>query len=227
MIARIIKAVLFRVRRFFAKDHDRYLKKVKGVIHVGANTGQEIELYEKYKLPVIWIEPIPEVFQVLKKNIAGHLKQYAWEALVTDMNNKVYEFHVASNFGASSSILELDLHKDIWPDINYEKTIKLKSITLDTLIEINKLDMSKYDTLIMDTQGSELLVLKGVESNLKYFTFVKTEVSDFESYKGCCQLKDIEAFLFQRGFEEYSRNKFIDHPQGGSYFDVIYKRKAS
>lgn len=38
-----------------------------GVVHVGANLGQERELYEHYGLNVLWVEPIPEVFEQLKK----------------------------------------------------------------------------------------------------------------------------------------------------------------
>ena len=46
-------------RRFFPTDAvlkiDVFLKSVSGVIHVGANTGQERDLYAKYHLDVVWI----------------------------------------------------------------------------------------------------------------------------------------------------------------------------
>ena len=60
--------------------------------------------------------------------------------------------------------------------------------------------------LIMDTQGSELLVLKGAIPVFQNFTYIKTEVPDFESYKGCCQLKDLQTFLKQYDFTELSRH---------------------
>ena len=78
--------------------------------------------------------------------------------------------------------------------------------------------------LVMDTQGSELLVLKGAIPILQNFTYIKTEVPDFESYKGCCQLKDLQSFLTQHGFKEFSRHKFATHPNGGNYYDIIYKK---
>ncbi len=224
MISRIIKAISFRVRFFFRKDYDKFLKKVKGVIHVGANTGQEIPMYAKYGLQVVWIEPIPEVFETLKTNLNGVKKQQAIKGLVTDKENEEYEFHIASNYGASSSILDMSLHQDIWPDIKFDKTIKLRSNTLTTLLNNNQVDLSQYDTLIMDTQGSELLVLKGAIPILQHFTYIKTEVSDFESYKGCCQLKDIDSFLSQNGFTTFSSHKFAQHPNGGAYYDVVYKK---
>lgn len=224
--SKIFNHILFRTRTFLRKDHDKFLKNVIGVIHVGANTGQEAALYDNYGLPVVWIEPIPEVFETLKKNVAGFPKQLAIRGLVTDTEDKEYEFNVASNYGASSSILELNLHQDIWPEIQYEKKIKIQSKTLVSLLKDNHIDISKYDTLIMDTQGSELLVLKGAVPVLKNFKYIKTEVPDFESYKGCCQLKDIESFLFNLGYKEYSRHKFIEHPDEGSYYDVVYKRRS-
>lgn len=223
---RIIRSVIFRTKALLKKDPDKFLKKVSGVVHVGANTGQEIKSYARYGLNVVWIEPIPEVFKTLQQNLAGIKRQVAIQGLVTDVDNKEYEFHVANNYGASSSILELNLHEDIWPEIRYEKTIKINSMTLPSLLQANNIDLAKYDTLIMDTQGSELLVLEGAISILEHFTYIKTEVSDFESYKGCCQLKDIDAFLSKHGYSEYSRHKFVEHPEGGGYYDVIYKRNS-
>lgn len=223
----LAKAIVRRVPSLFKKNPDRFLKKITGVIHVGANTGQEIPLYAQYGLSVVWIEPIPEVFEALKSNLIGIPKQIALKGLVTDLDNAEYHFHLANNNGASSSILELNLHQDIWPEIFYEKTIKLYSKTLSSLLKDNNINNSEYDMLVMDTQGSELLILSGAVSILQNFTYIKTEVPDFESYKGCCQLKDLQSFLSQHGYRELSRHKFATHPHGGSYYDIIYKKKSN
>ena len=225
-VVKIINYILFRIRTALRKNPDRFLKNVAGVIHVGANTGQEIQSYAKYGFPVIWIEPIPEVFETLEANLKGIPNQFAIKGLVTDKDNEDYQFNVASNYGAASSILEMNLVQDIWPEIKYEKKINLRSKTLASLLKDNNINMAEYDTLIMDTQGSELLVLKGSVPVLNHFTYIKTEVADFESYTGCCQLKDIESFLTEYGFKEFSRHKFIEHPNGGSYYDIIYKKMA-
>jgi FkbM family methyltransferase len=78
---------------------------VSGVVHVGANLGQEREVYAALGLDVVWIEPIPEIFAQLKENVQGFPNQLAIEALVTDIDDKEYVFHIANNDGASSSIL--------------------------------------------------------------------------------------------------------------------------
>jgi FkbM family methyltransferase len=218
------KALFRRIKLFFTKDPDRFLKKITGVVHVGANTGQEIRLYAQYGLSVVWIEPIPDVFEKLQSNLKGIPGQVALQGLVTDRDDAEYQFHLASNNGASSSILDLNLHQDIWPDVSYERTIKLHSKTLSSLLKDHNVALSDYDMLIMDTQGSELLVLKGAVPILHHFRYIKTEVPDFEAYKDCCQLKDLQLFLGQYGYGEVSRKKFATHPNGGSYYDIVYQR---
>ena len=225
MIAKI-RAILRRTRSILKRDPDRFFRKVSGVIHVGANTGQERGVYKKYGLRVIWVEPIPEVFETLKANLIGFPQQRALQYLVSDQDDTEYRFHIANNNGASSSILDLKLHKDIWPHVAYERTIMLRSKTLASLIEGERIEPREYDALIMDTQGSELLVLKGAVPILQNFTYIKTEVPDFESYAGCCQLADIASFLTRYGYREYSCHKFAERAEGGSCYDVVYKRKA-
>jgi len=122
---------------------NRFLRKSVGVIHVGANTGQERELYEQYGVHVIWIEPIPEVFETLKTNLQTYPRQTAFQYLVTDQDGVEYEFHVSNNAGAASSILELRLH-NIWPEVSFEKTISLRSTTLESFLTRERVTLGDY-----------------------------------------------------------------------------------
>ena len=224
MVVDKIKKLLRLLGRALKKNPDRFLKEVSGVVHVGANFGQERKLYRNYGLNVVWIEPIPEVFTQLESNIRGFKNQQAFQALVTDIDDKEYEFHIANNDGASSSILEFKQHKDVWPGVHYTTTVLLKSITLATLFKKEQIDASNYQALIMDTQGSELLVLRGSLPILDNFKFIKTEVPDFEAYEGCCQLSEINDFMSEHGYKEISRNRFASRAEGGSYFDIVYEK---
>jgi len=225
MLLTKIKNILRPIKHFIIKPQDHFLSKVNGVVHIGANHGQERLFYDKHGLEVLWIEAIPEVYEQLINNIAHLPKQKAIQALLTDVNGKEYDFHIANNQGASSSIYDFKKHQDIWPDVNYTSTISLTSHTFSTVVETEQLDMHKYQALIMDTQGSELLVLKGALEELKYFDYIKTEVPDFESYQDCCMLKDIEQFMHQNGYKEINRHKFASNEEGGSYFDIVYKKQ--
>jgi FkbM family methyltransferase len=201
-----------------------YLRKVRGIIHVGANEGQERDLYAAFGLNVIWIEPIREVFQVLRDNISELQTQRALNYLVTDEDGKEYEFHIANNGGSSSSILDLSQHKEMWPGITYTSTVTLKGITLTRIFEVEHLDIGQFDALVLDTQGSEYNILMGATELLANFEFIKVEVPDFDSYKGCCQIGQLSEFMLSQGFREHIRVPFMHVPEVGTYFDVIYKR---
>jgi FkbM family methyltransferase len=218
--------ILHRIKALFVRNPNRFLKTVSGVIHVGANTGQERDTYRQLGLHVVWIEPIPEVFHTLKTNLAGYSGQIAFQYLVSDRDNSEYTFHIANNDGASSSILDFNMHKDIWPDVAYEREITLQGITLPSLIRKEQIKAIDYQALVLDTQGSELLVLQGADAILRNFEFIKIEVADFESYKDCCQVRDIENFLKPRGFREFYRHKFAERIAGGNYYDIVYKKAA-
>ena len=207
---------------FLSKN--QFLSQISGVIHVGASVGQERYLYDFFGLEVLWIEPIPDVYSKLNNNIKSFPKQIAINELITDVDNQIFNFNIATNSGASSSLYEINLHSKIWPEVKMNKKMRIKSKTLETIFKENGIDISKYQALIMDTQGSELLVLKGCKSLLKNFEFIKTEVADFDSYANCCQLKDIEQFMSENNYFLYSKSLFAYQKEVGSYYDLTYKK---
>src|SRR5690348_9396538 len=113
----------------------RFLRHVRGVIHVGANTGQEAQLYESFGLDIVWIEPIPQVFEILQQHISQFPRQTALRYLVTDEDDKDYDLHISNNGGASSSILDFSEHSKMWPNVTYTHAITVKSIKLKTLVQ--------------------------------------------------------------------------------------------
>jgi FkbM family methyltransferase len=215
LISSLPKRILRRARRSLGLDLDRFLWSARGVIHVGASVGQERAQYAGLGLEVLWVEPIPEVFATLRANIAALPRQNALQALVADIDGRDYEFHIANNAGQSSSILELKDHRDVWPEVSFTKSITIRGTTLPTLLAREGIDVSRYDALIMDTQGSERMVLKGAAAVLPHFNYIKTEAADFEIYEGCAQLKDLTAFLATYGFAERARSRFASRAAGG------------
>jgi putative component of toxin-antitoxin plasmid stabilization module len=97
--------IALRIKNISASRLNDFLKHITGVIHVGANIGQECQTYAQNNLDVLWIEPIPDIFERLTKNIACYPKQKAVNALVTDKDGEEYAFNISSNYGNSSSIL--------------------------------------------------------------------------------------------------------------------------
>ena len=225
----LIKRYLARLGlRATKKVHelDRFFGDVRGVIHVGANTGQERDLYDSFGLDVIWIEPIPEVFAELEKNTADFPKQRAFRRIFTDRSGQEIELKIANNNGAASSILDIGDLTDIWPEIEYTDVLRMTSQTLGDFLEAEAVDVTVYDALVMDTQGSELLVLKGAGDRIAEFRYIKTEAADFDAYRGCCQVEDLAAYLARFGFAELRRHAFADNGQGGRYYDVLFAREG-
>lgn len=206
-----------------------FIKDSKGVIHVGANTGQARDIYAAHNLPVVWIEPIREVFQELAANIGPYPNQRAINALITDKDGAEYAFHVSSNGGQSSSIFDFGEHAKIWPEIEYTRSIVMRGHTLKTVLQRFSVNIADYDTLILDVQGAELLVLKGAGDLLDKFKFVRTEACDFELYKGGCQLKDVHEYLTARGFEHVTtwHYKRSPQPEVEHIFEALYQKKAA
>ena len=202
---------------------DQYLKNISGVIHLGANRGQERKLYEKHNLDVIWVEPIEKYFLALKKNIKDFHQQKAYQFLITDKDDEYIDFHISNDDGGSSSIYNLKYLPKLWNNVKYKEVIKMKTITVDSLLQ--RLNVKKkYDALVMDIQGAELLALKGSINLLKNITYIKTEVADFQAYENGCQLEEIEQFLSEFGFKEVRRFKFRSRENVGSYFDILYQK---
>jgi FkbM family methyltransferase len=203
---------------------DSFLKKVPGVIHVGANMGQERDHYASLGLNVIWVEPIPSVFEVLSSNISGLANQRACNYLLAAEHGKEYTFHISNNGGESSSIFDLAKHKEIWPDVQFTDEIRIVATTLTHLIEAEGIDLRKFGALVLDTQGSELLVLKGAIPVLDRFQFVKAEVADFEAYAECCRFDELTEFMKTQGFSIFRKSPFAARGGVGTYYDVLYRR---
>ena len=207
-------------------NQNNFLHSVSSVIHVGANEGQERDLYDGYGLKVLWIEPAPETFKKLQSNIAHYKRQQCIQALITDDDNQHYDFHVSNNDGQSSSILDLKEHKELWPDIGYVNSIRLRGRTLASLLKEQNIKPGQFEALVMDTQGSELLVLKGAESILNNFRFICTEVANFESYAGCCTVDEIDSFLRSRNFRRHACRRDARIKDGGAYYTITYQNCA-
>jgi FkbM family methyltransferase len=205
-------------------DQSNYLRTISGVIHVGANSGQERFIYSKYQLNVIWIEPLKEIFDKLIENTKGFSNQIGLNYLITDRDGEVYDFYISDNEGASSSIFKPLKHNEIWPDVHFPEVTTFHSTTLPTMLTIENIAISDYQALVIDTQGSELLVLKGLGKMIQEFKYIVTEAADFEAYEHCCKLQELSEYLALHGFGEIKRDNMTARQAGGNYYEVIYAK---
>lgn len=186
---------------------------IKGVLHVGAHKCEELSAYLHHVSidNILWIEAFSAL---IEENLKNNPKLNIIEAVISDEDGKEVEFKITNNT-LSSSILDMDYHKEIHPHVMVTKVLKLKTKTLKTLLFERNLE-SKYDLLTLDLQGAELLALLGLGSLLNNFNVIYTEVNEKELYKGCCKLKDLDAYLNKFGFER----KYINTLNG--YGNALY-----
>ena len=101
----------------------------------------------------------------------------------------------ASNGGNSSSLLNpTSKLVKTYPNITYDSKLEVEQYPLDYF----QLDAN---TLVIDTQGYELNVLKGAENTLKNIYYILTEVYDEELYSGCALFGEVDSFLKEHGFK--------------------------
>jgi FkbM family methyltransferase len=204
---------------------ETYLANAKGVIHVGANTGQERDDYARYRLPVVWVEPIKECFEYLVKHVSAYPEQVCLQALVTHTDGDDCTLYVSDNNGQSSSILHPQAHLTTYPEVNFIGVRHHKSVTLDTLVAREGIDPAPFDTLVLDVQGSELLVLAGAKSLLPRLRYVRAEVWNYQAYKGCAQRSEVSSFLGRYGLVETSvAHNSGNHPPGCMCWEILYSR---
>jgi len=181
----------------------KYQIRPPGVLHLGANSGQEAEAYYRRGIrQVIWVEALPEVYIKLRKHIAGYFGQVALLACVSDKNGDLVSFNIASNEAQSSSMLEFGTHSQEHPTVKFVDRTNLITTRVDTLLSWSGLDEKIVAGwfLNVDLQGAELLALKGMGRLIDRFDHVYIEVNEKELYKGCPLVGEIDAFLAGRGF---------------------------
>ncbi|MDP2677321.1 MAG: FkbM family methyltransferase [Rhodoferax sp.] len=177
------------------------IKRPEIIIHIGANTGQEVEKYEALNLTGYLVEAIPTVFNTLKEKCSTSSRQYAINACLSDIAGKEISFNVASNGGQSSSIFALGRHAIEYPSIKYTNTIKLTTETVDNLVDSGKIPKS-INFMVIDVQGAEILVLKGADKILssKDLIGLVVEVSVAPLYEGGANFIQVCELLAKFGF---------------------------
>lgn len=183
----------------FRQLFPRYYIKPKGVLHVGANVGEEAPVYDELGIKnVVWIEANPYIAEKLTNNVKpyGH-KVFNFAA--SDDNGNVI-LHESNNGSQSSSILELGTHKIAHPEVHYVRDIPVLMARLDSAFGLGSVFVEDLDFLNMDIQGAELKALRGMGNLLHQFKWAYLEVNKEELYKGCALVEDIDMYMLGFGF---------------------------
>ena len=169
------------------------------VLDVGANYGQYYEfLRDKVGFTgvVHSFEPIPELGAKLAARSASDPKWHVNQCALGIKSGKA-QFHISDKPGWSS-LRELRRGQSRpTDDLQITRSVEVEVRSLDDVV--GKLKVNNL-YLKLDTQGSDLDVLRGGEATLKIVNGLQTELGCIPCYDGAASPAEVLAFLAERGF---------------------------
>jgi FkbM family methyltransferase len=174
------------------------------LIHVGANSGQEFELYKHAGVDkAVYVEPSKEAFLLLQQRLSKARPRnvhVAVQAICMSESGKQVQLNISNRAGVASSTLGLGRVRQLHPRIEYVGVEEMHTTTVDAIVD-DAFSGIPPELMVVDTQGTELEVLKGAERSLGGGTrFVFCEVSDEPLYEGGCNRALLESFLARFDF---------------------------
>ena len=177
----------------------KYLPKQPVTIDCGAHDGADsVELAEILGGMVHAFEPVPSIFERLKKRTNAFSNIACYNLALSNESGEQYFFVSEGGSDASSSLLEPQEHLLDHPDTHFSNKIEVQAIKLDEWAQ--QQHITRVDMLWLDMQGFELHMLKESKTILDTVSVIHTEVSTKETYKGVSLYKDYRAFLEKKGF---------------------------
>lgn len=186
-------------------DHEivRDIAKI-GVVHVGADVGQEVPQYLDYGFKdILLIEANPERCAILRTKFGDDPRIGIFNYAVCDRQG-VIDLHIHTSRSGSTepaSILPMKRFKEIVKTLHTPKTISVPAITLDGLFEAHGLAFANYNFLNIDIQGAELLAFRGAQKLIGSVDAIISEVNVIEMYEDGALENDVVRFLEERGFD--------------------------
>ena len=196
-------------RKFIKKGGN---KKFKNIIDIGANSGNWTILFKNIypNSNFFLIEANP----VHKFKLSKITENYYMGLLDKSVGYKNFYIYKAFNGTGSSLFKENSNHSYI--------TKKIKTTTLDEVL-YKKFSKKNYDLIKLDTQGSELNILKGAKKILKKTKYIITEIQIKNYNLKSPNYKKLNYFLKKNGFKKIQNlyTHIVDNKISQS--DVLYK----
>lgn len=167
------------------------IKKTEIVIDVGANVGFfSMMIRDRFPEAKIYaIEPIPQTFTCLKKNLSGNSDQVFNLALSNKNGLEKIGFNELES--ANSHVLLSERQKD-----SADEIVKVRAETLDQFCADN--DIDSVDILKIDTESFEAHVLQGARKILGKTRYLHLEIT-IENNKNY-SFSQINSLLYSKDF---------------------------
>lgn len=209
-----------------------YIRKHRGnmlhlpILDIGAADGATAHYFSKTfpKASVIGFEPITSMFHTAQKTNEGNPQVTIRNLALYDSIGKK-EINITANY-LSSSINELNSAEiSHQPGAQQDKfnLIEKQEVRTSTLDEETK-DLEEILLIKIDTQGSELNILKSGTEALKKTQLILVEMNNHELYKNGCRYYEVDEFLRKQQFRLVDMI-VVYRPDGlAAEYDAIYER---
>jgi len=177
----------------------------KDVIHTGAQNLIEFGIYTHFNVKRgYYFECNEYVFPELLERIGNKPGHQAFLSALWSEQGKELDFHFYRDMtDGAGSLFENEKFESYVPDCPMlNKTLKVKTNTLDNFIQDGIVDISDIIFWNNDTQGAELEIFKGGNMllNSPSLKFIWCEISFDNLYKNAPLADDITQYLKQFGF---------------------------
>lgn len=178
----------------------RHLPTNPVMLDCGAHEGKDsFDLLKCFGGSIHSFEPVPELFEKLKKKMQGIKNSYTYPIALSDVNG-INEFYVSEGKSdGSSSLLAPKDHLISHPDTFFRKKVMVETKTLDSWAATHRIE--KIDLLWLDMQGFEMNMLLASKKIFNSVKVIHTEVSTRETYEGVHLYKEYRDFLIENGFD--------------------------
>jgi len=176
------------------------------IIEAGAyDGGDTVKLASMWpKGHVFAFEPVPELYKKVVNTTQGFDNISSYPLALSDKEGTA-DFFVSSQDTtpdepyASGSLLAPEKHLVEYPHILFKKKLIIPTTTID--LWANKNNIDHVDFIWLDTQGSELRILKNAIKTLKTVKAVLAEVEFIEAYKNQPLFTEIKEWMENNGFK--------------------------
>ena len=180
----------------FTKIFNKYKMNVKGIVHIGAHYGEEIQEYVNNGIQKITVfEPLSKNFDVLSQRLQNVNADIQGYQIALGSQKCTAVMYLSSNEAQSSSILKPKDHLEHHPDVSFDGTEEVEVGLLD------EYDIGDANFMNIDVQGYELEVFKGGKKTLEKIDYVYCEVNRGEMYEGNPLIEELDVHLGEYGFE--------------------------
>jgi len=180
----------------FTNLYNKYKMNIKGIVHIGAHYGEEIQEYVDNGIQkIIVFEPLSKNFDVLFERLQSVNADIEGYQVALGSKKGTATMFLSSNDAQSSSILKPKQHLELHPDVSFDGTEEVEVSLLD------EYDIGDSNFINIDVQGYELEVFKGGKKTLENIDYVYCEVNRDEVYEGAPMVEELDEFLGTYGFE--------------------------